>query len=88
MNIFRSAAKACRPFLLALPAIPRAVSHALFHTVARRLINAAPAFESAFESALETIAHVLCVQSRGVVVCGPSGGSVAHLSDTAPMAPR
>lgn len=84
MNIFRSAAKACRPFLLALPAIPRAVSHALFHTVARRLINAAPAFESA----LETIAHVLCVESRGVVVCGASGGSVAHLSDTAPTASR
>jgi hypothetical protein len=76
MNIFRSAAKACRPFLLALPAIPRAVS--------RTLSNAAPALESA----LETIAHVLCVESRGVVVCGASGGSVAHLSDTAPTAPR
>lgn len=76
MNIFRSAAKACRPFLLELPAIPRSVSD--------RLTNAAPAFESA----LETIAHVLCVQSRGVVVCGASGGSVAHLSDTAPTAPR
>lgn len=76
MNIFRSAAKACRPFLLALPAIPRAVS--------RTFINAAPAFESA----LETIAHVLCVESRGVMVCGASGGSVAHLSDAASSAPR
>jgi len=80
MNIFRSAAKACRPFLLALPALRRAVSHA----ASRTLVNAAPAFESA----LETIARVLCVQSRGVVVCGASGGSVAHLADTAPTAPR
>jgi hypothetical protein len=84
MNIFRSAAKACRPFLLALPALRRAVSHA----ASRTLVNAAPAFESALESALETIARVLCVQSRGVVVCGASGGSVAHLADTAPTAPR
>ena len=84
MNIFRSAAKACRPFLLALPAIPRAVSHAVSRTVAHTLINAAPAFESA----LETIAHVLCVESRGVVVCGASGSSVAHLSDPAPSATR
>jgi hypothetical protein len=80
MNIFRSAATLCRPFLLALPAIPRAVSRA----VSRRLINAVPAFESA----LETIAHVLCVESRGVMVCGASGGSVAHLSDTARTASR
>ncbi len=76
MNIFKSAAKACRPFLLALPA--------LRHAASRTLGNAAPAFESA----LETIARVLCVQSRGVVVCGASGGSVAHLADTAPTAPR
>ena len=71
MNIFKSAAKACRPFFLALPAI----SHLISRAASRQMRRAAPALESA----LETIAHVLCVESRGVMVCGASGGSVAHL---------
>lgn len=72
MNTLRSAIKACRPFfrLLATPlgAAARAVSRTAKQSV------------PAFESALETIAHVLCVESRGVMVCGASGGSVAHLA--------
>lgn len=35
----------------------------------------------ALDRALETVAHVLCVQSHGVMVCGASGASVAHFSN-------
>jgi hypothetical protein len=71
MNTLRSAIKACRPFfrLLATPlgATARAISRTAKQSV------------PAFESALETIAHVLCVESRG---------SVAHLAEHASSARR
>jgi len=40
-----------------------------------------PAIAVFFDKALETVAHVLCVQSHGVMVCGAHGGSVAHFSN-------
>ena len=80
MNTLRSAIKACRPFfrLLATPlgATARAISRTAKQSV------------PAFESALETIAHILCVESRGVMVCGASGGSVVHLAEHASSARR
>jgi len=37
-----------------------------------------PTLIPVLERALESAAHVLCVQSRGVMVCGHSAASVAH----------
>jgi hypothetical protein len=40
-----------------------------------------PSIASVLDRTLETIAHVLCVQSHGVMVCGASAASVAHFAN-------
>ena len=40
-----------------------------------------PSIAVFLDRALETVARVLCVQSHGVMVCGPYGASVAHFSN-------
>lgn len=40
-----------------------------------------PSVATVLDRTLETIAHVLCVQSHGVMVCGASAASVAHFSN-------
>lgn len=64
MNIFNKAAKVCRSASRSLLAPFRALSRlSLNHSL---------------DKTLETVARVLCVQSSGVMVCGPAGVSVAH----------
>lgn len=72
MNIFKYAVKACRFASLVSIAASRALSHTK------------PALVTFTERGLEIIARVLCVESHGVMVCGPTGASVAHLSTPHP----
>jgi hypothetical protein len=69
MNIVKRATKACRSALNAAPASLRLTPRAK-QSIARLL-----------DRSLESIAHVLCVHRDDVMVCGPSGASVAHLPD-------
>jgi hypothetical protein len=68
MNIFEHAAKACR-----------SVSRVSFASLLAPAAKASVA--SALNRFLETAAGVLCVHINGVMVCGASGASVAHLPD-------
>lgn len=40
-----------------------------------------PSIAIILDRALENVAHVLCVESHGVMVCGASAASVAHFSN-------
>ncbi|WP_296181395.1 hypothetical protein [Pseudomonas sp. UBA1879] len=69
MKMFKTAVKVCRSASRSLLAAPQAPSRI--------------ALDSTLDKTLETIARVLCVQSRGVMVCGSASVSVAHFPSPA-----
>jgi hypothetical protein len=73
MNMFKTAVQVCRSASRFLLATPRALSRV--------------GLDSMLDKTLETVARVLCVQSRGVMVCGSASVSVAHFPSPAFSSP-